>query len=79
MANCKDTIDRLYSYLDRELSPSERREVESHLALCPPCRDHFRFEYNVLSVIGQKCRQTAAPEGLKVRIRKLCDDERSPG
>ena len=77
MANCDKTIAKLYEYLDRELNLDERREVELHLALCPPCRDHFRFEYNVLSVIGERCRATAAPPALVARVRKLCDQEPS--
>ncbi|RIK40269.1 MAG: mycothiol system anti-sigma-R factor [Chloroflexi bacterium] len=76
MANCDETIAKLYEYLDRELSPAERREVEGHLALCPPCREHFRFEYNVLSLIGKRCRETAAPPELVARVRKMC--ERAP-
>jgi mycothiol system anti-sigma-R factor len=73
MANCNDTIAKLYEYLDRELNLEERREVEMHLALCPPCRDHFRFEYNILSVIGERCRETAAPAELVARVRKMCN------
>lgn len=72
MANCDETIAKLYEYLDRELSLDERREVERHLALCPPCREHFRFEYNVLSLISKRCRQTHAPPELVARVRKLC-------
>ncbi len=75
MGNCEETIAKLYEYLDRELNPQERREVEEHLARCPPCRDHFRFEYNVLSVIGARCRETAAPAELVARVRKLCESE----
>jgi len=75
MANCNDTIAKLYEYLDRELTLSERREVEVHLAHCPPCREHFRFEYNVLSVVKDRCRETAAPPELVERVRKLCEKQ----
>lgn len=76
MANCKETMERLYEYLDRELDSSERREVETHLALCPPCRDHFRLEYNVLSVVRLKCREATASEDLKSRVKSLCTEQR---
>jgi mycothiol system anti-sigma-R factor len=78
MANCDETIAKLYEYLDRELSPDERREVEVHLSRCPPCREHFRFEYNVLSVIGKRCRETAAPAPLVEKVRKMCEGEPTP-
>lgn len=72
MGTCKQTIEHLYQYLDRELSAEERLEVQRHLDQCPPCRDHFRFEENVLSIIGQRCRQTSAPTELRDRVRKMC-------
>jgi len=36
--NCL-SLDRLYRYLDRDLSPEEAAEVELHLAGCPRCRE----------------------------------------
>ena len=75
MANCQDTLDKLYVFLDRELDPAERRQVESHLSMCPPCRDVFRIEYNVLRVVGEKCRATEAPAQLVERVRKLCGEQ----
>lgn len=72
MGTCSQTVEHLYGYLDRELSEQEQREVQVHLDRCPPCRDLFRFEANVLSLIGQRCRQTSAPPELKDRVRKMC-------
>lgn len=72
MGTCKQTIEHLYQFIDRELSDEERREVQAHLDRCPPCREHFRFEENVLSLIGQRCRQVSAPDELKERVRKMC-------
>lgn len=72
MGTCKQTIEHLYGFIDRELSATERAEVQAHLERCPPCREHFRFEENILSLIGQRCRETSAPAELKDRVRKLC-------
>ena len=36
--NCKTTVEMLSAYLDRELGPSERDAVRSHLAGCDRCR-----------------------------------------
>jgi mycothiol system anti-sigma-R factor len=72
MDNCKEAVHRLYQYLDRELSEDEQRIVQTHLSHCPPCMELFRFEENVLTFIGSKCRETAAPAELRDRVRKLC-------
>lgn len=72
MHDCRDAMHRLYEYLDRELSPEDQQVVQDHLDRCPPCRDLFHFEENVLTFIGEKCRQTAAPPALKERVRRMC-------
>ena len=72
MVDCKEAMHRLYQYLDRELHDDERLIVERHLADCPPCAGLYRFEENVLTFIGERCRRTAAPEQLRERVRKLC-------
>jgi mycothiol system anti-sigma-R factor len=78
MDNCKEAVHRLYQYLDRELSEDEQRVVQRHLSHCPPCLDLFRFEENVLTFVGDKCRETAAPANLRDRVRKLCQGSDDP-
>lgn len=75
MANCREAIDRLYQYIDRELSLEELDEVQLHLKRCPPCLDLFRFEENVLTVVGEKCREVSAPADLRDRVKKMCQDQ----
>lgn len=72
MANCSEAMQRLYEFLDRELTPEEQRVVQSHLDRCPPCVDLFRFEANILTFVGSKCRETAAPPELRKRVERLC-------
>jgi mycothiol system anti-sigma-R factor len=71
MVNCKEAIHNLYQYLDRELSPEELQVVKVHLDRCPPCRELFEFEANVLTLVGSRCRETVAPPELLDRVRKL--------
>lgn len=68
MINCKTTVERLYPYLDRELSAQEIEEVREHLALCPPCAKYFNFESGMLRMVSDACRSVEAPEGLKAKI-----------
>lgn len=74
MLNCQEAVDRLYGYLDRQLSEEELAEVRQHLARCPHCDDHFRFEENVLRRVHQACRGVETPADLRERVLKLCAD-----
>jgi mycothiol system anti-sigma-R factor len=73
MGDCKETLDRLYEYLDRELSEQEQIEVQQHLDDCPPCRDRFHFEENVLRVVRRCCRDVSAPPSLVEKVRRICN------
>jgi anti-sigma factor (TIGR02949 family) len=73
MGDCKETLDRLYEYLDRELSEAERREVQQHLDDCPPCLDRFKFEENVLRLVRRCCRDVEAPPSLVEKVRQICN------
>ena len=65
--NCAEMAERLYEYLDRELSAEEILEVKQHLAACPPCLRIFRYEEHMRRLVRQACSESA-PESLRVRI-----------
>ncbi|HET9014103.1 MAG TPA: zf-HC2 domain-containing protein [Thermomicrobiaceae bacterium] len=71
MLNCDETMDRLYAFLDRELTADELAEVQGHLDACPPCRYRFTFEENVLRLVGECARHLSAPPDLVERVRRL--------
>lgn len=71
LIDCKSAVDRLYRYLDRELTSNEYEAVQKHLDECPPCAEYFRFEEGVLRLVGDACRKTATPESLRARIEEL--------
>ena len=48
---CREVIGRLWEYLDGELAAKEAAAVEGHLAGCPACRPHCRFDRAFLIVI----------------------------
>jgi mycothiol system anti-sigma-R factor len=70
MMNCKETVARLQTFLDRELSDVEVREVQMHLNACPPCQNHFRFEDHLRRLVQQRACPEKAPPSLRDRICK---------
>lgn len=77
MHDCRTIAERLYPYLDRELSASELDEIRRHLDHCPPCARYFNFEEGILRFVGDACRQEAAPESLRSKIAALRNADRA--
>jgi mycothiol system anti-sigma-R factor len=74
--DCNETIERLYIYLDGELTDERRIEIKRHLDDCPPCLDAFDFEAELRVVIADRCRDHV-PDSLRQRIHDaLAEAER---
>jgi anti-sigma factor (TIGR02949 family) len=65
---CEEAFRRLDDYLDRELGPDERLQVEEHLRICEVCTREFVFEASVLTGVRRKLRTLSAPADLQARI-----------
>lgn len=65
--DCDEALHRLYHFLDGELTPSRRAEIEEHLNGCSPCVDMYGFEAELRRVIACKC-QESVPMELRERI-----------
>jgi anti-sigma factor (TIGR02949 family) len=68
--NCKQCVDRLGDFVDRELSTEELAAVEQHLEQCFGCSREFRFEGAVLESIKVTLRRVQAPPSLLEKIRR---------
>ena len=66
--DCTDCLERLYSYLDRELAPAEVTEVRAHLDDCGGCDDSFVLEQRFLARVRDCCQEDVAPTELRTRI-----------
>jgi mycothiol system anti-sigma-R factor len=66
--DCADCLERLYSYLDRELAPAELTEVRAHLDDCGGCEDNFVLEERFLARVRDCCQEDVAPVELRTRI-----------
>lgn len=76
--DCGQTIERLYHYLDGELTDERRRQIQRHLDECPPCVDAYGFEMELRQVIANRCRDHVPPSLLD-RVRAALADEQRRG
>ncbi|UCF41907.1 MAG: mycothiol system anti-sigma-R factor [Gemmatimonadota bacterium] len=66
--DCGAALDRLYEYIDRELTPARSEEVRAHLEKCAPCLALSKFEDSYVRFLEARTRVQHAPDGLKKRI-----------
>jgi len=77
--DCHDALDRLYEYLDGELTPVRAEEVRLHLEMCAPCLATSNFENAYVRFLEARSWAQKAPEGLRKKILEqiLFEGERS--
>jgi mycothiol system anti-sigma-R factor len=76
-ADCNETVERLYQYLDGELTDQRREQIQRHLDACSPCFQAVGFERELRIVIASRCTDRV-PAELIERIRSaLLDEEKN--
>jgi mycothiol system anti-sigma-R factor len=63
---CDETIEKLYFYLDGELTEQRRIEITRHLDLCGPCVGAYGFESELRRLVASR----AAPAGRRGAPRR---------
>lgn len=71
---CDETIERLYSYLDGELTEQRRIEIARHLDLCGPCVGAYGFESELRKLVANRCRDRV-PDALRARVAEALREE----
>ncbi len=66
--DCNDCVERLYAFLDAELTDDELAAVRSHLAGCDDCDDNYTFEARFLARLKEWCTSDVAPDELRRRV-----------
>lgn len=75
--SCKEALQRLDDYLDRELTPEETRRVQRHLKLCRACATKFATEARFLEEMRGKLERLEVPSHLKNSISALLAQEQN--
>jgi anti-sigma factor RsiW len=70
---CRELIDVLQDYLDRELAGDVVAELERHLEDCAPCRAYLAT-YRKAREVGAAAGRVEMPEEMKIRLRRFLLD-----
>lgn len=69
--DCRETVMRLWDYLDHELDEASTRAVDAHLERCERCPPHFIFERRLLDAIRAVRASGGASTTLRTRVAAL--------
>src|SRR6185436_7256229 len=75
MSLCQSIDTLSMTFLDDELAPEERRELELHLLDCASCRDHLDRQRGELELVRKALVTPPASAMLKARIARALDAE----
>ncbi len=64
---CSAALQRLWDYIDAELTPEDEAELREHLQGCPPCLAEYSIDVVLKNLVRRSCREEA-PVELRVRI-----------
>lgn len=67
--DCRTVLNKLYLYLDGEISGEEFQVVAHHLDECVSCFGHYGYEREFKELVHRKCHEGPVPEGLAERVR----------
>ena len=76
MITCKNCLQALHPYLDRELSEEDVVQVKQHLDDCGGCFHLFAFHASLRRLVRVRCQEETAPESLRQRVVTRLGQER---
>lgn len=68
MKTCKESIDALLNYLDRDMPAEEVKELEEHLNGCSPCVD-FVKQYRQTSSMCKRALAASIPMEVALKLK----------
>ena len=61
MIACRDAVERLWSYLDRNIDQAQEQELEQHLGLCRHCCGELEFAKQVRNKLSESADKPLEP------------------
>ena len=65
---CTEVLDRVYAYLDGELSGPIIHKIRQHLDECGPCLREYGLDEVVKHLVHRCCGHDAVPSELRAKV-----------
>lgn len=67
---CQETLAKLYTFLDGELTQERKSKIRHHLDECSPCLEAYEFESELRAMVASKSRDEC-PDALRAKIAAI--------
>lgn len=75
--NCEDALERLFEYLDGELSGHDADELKRHMEVCEACYPDVKFTTEFRDALHRAAHgQPPVPDSLRKKVGQLLEAER---
>lgn len=66
--DCREVLDRVFEYLDGEMTHGDVEKIRQHLDECSPCLSEYDLDVALKALVRRSCACEQAPEALRARI-----------
>lgn len=78
LISCREALERLYGYLDGELTPESAEEVRRHVQVCDACYPQVKFTTAFRDALHRAALgQPVCPDALRRKVGRLLAEERA--
>ncbi|MEV4187575.1 mycothiol system anti-sigma-R factor [Streptosporangium canum] len=75
--DCREVLDKVYTYLDGELDENNCVDIREHLDECGPCLEEYGLEQVVKQLIAKHCGCDRVSEDLRAKVLTRLEQVRS--
>ncbi|GAB3688676.1 mycothiol system anti-sigma-R factor [Angustibacter aerolatus] len=65
---CAEALDRVYEFLDHEMSEADCDRIREHLADCGPCLEQYDLDEALKALVRRSCACEPAPDQLRAKV-----------
>ncbi|NRQ36019.1 mycothiol system anti-sigma-R factor [Nonomuraea sp. NN258] len=66
--DCREVLDKVYSYLDGELTENDVVEIRVHLDECSPCLKEYDLDKAIKALVAKHCGCDPVPADLRSKV-----------
>ncbi|MBK6873635.1 MAG: mycothiol system anti-sigma-R factor [Kineosporiaceae bacterium] len=66
--DCREVLERVYEFLDGEMTDHDVAKIRQHLDECSPCLTQYDLDLMLKALVRRSCVCETAPDSLRSRI-----------